>query len=206
MVDELAEDDSTVDNQLAANGNVNRELFAERYGLLKTTKFPKLLSEAPKESFADYLDELETDFNDICGGLSEIEMSVVLRNKPSALLFKDAYEKDKTGLLALQAIFTTKHGISFERVTDLVVRLPAYLSKTEDDLEKYLKDMADYGIEAEAAFSLLERAPRLISYDAAKQLSNKEFFFQLYHKFERADYLEIVHGFPYLLCVPDRKV
>ena len=41
----------------------------------------------PVDSFAEKLDQLESDFNDICGGLSQDEMSVILSNKPSALLF-----------------------------------------------------------------------------------------------------------------------
>lgn len=66
--------------------------------------------------------------------------------------------------------------------------------------------MAGYSIDPETAFSLLERCPRLISEDVAKQLTSKEFLFQLYHKFEREDYLQVVLGFPYMLTTPDRKL
>ena len=48
---------------------------------------------------------------------------------------------------------------------------------------------------------MLEMAPKVISEDVAAKLASQEFLFQLYHKMSREDFVQIVKGFPYMLCL-----
>ena len=63
-------------------------------------------------------------------------MKQVARFKPSALLFEQKYDEDKSGLLALSNVLESKN-VDLRRIVKLMVKYPALLTKTEDDLNEY---------------------------------------------------------------------
>lgn len=57
-----------------------------------------------------------------------------MRNKPTALFFEENFAKNKSGLKALISVFHEEHGVEMDRIVNLFVRNPAYLSKTVEQL------------------------------------------------------------------------
>ena len=124
-----------------------------------------------------------------------------MRNKPSALFFESDFETKKLGLKALISVFHEEHGVDMDRIVDLMLRNPVYLSKSVEQLHQYYTDMAEQGVESSVAFELLEDCPRLISENHAAKFKDQLFLFDLYLKMPHDKYMKIVRGFPYLLCL-----
>lgn len=66
--------------------------------------------------------------------------------------------------------------------------------------------MAEYGVDSADAFELFEKCPRLISENHAVKFKEQLFLFDLYLKMPQEQYMKIVRGFPYVLCLDQKKL
>jgi hypothetical protein len=55
------------------------------------------------------------------------------------------------------------------------------LSKSEDEINEFFSTLAKYYINKKDAFSLLNKCPKIISYDLESKLKDLVFLFDLYH-------------------------
>ena len=182
------------------------QMYSRRYGAIKRRYLPERISSMNPDTFEEEMDKLEAAFVNACGGLTDQQLKIVLKNKPSAFFFEEDFEKTQTGLKAMVSVFHEQLGIELSRVTDLMVRYPAHLSKSVDELKEYLSVMEQYGVDNQEAFELLEECPRLISQKHADKIKEQLFFFDLYHKMPQHKYMKIVKGFPYVLCLDQKKL
>jgi len=61
-------------------------------------------------------------------------MKIIAKTKPLVFLFDEEYEKNKTGIKAVQKVFCEDLGFSNEDVKIVVVRYPPILSKSEKEI------------------------------------------------------------------------
>jgi hypothetical protein len=61
-------------------------------------------------------------------------MKIIAKTKPLVFLFDEEYEKNKTGIKAVQKVFCEDLGFSKEDVKIVVARYPPILSKTETEI------------------------------------------------------------------------
>tara|TARA_B110000285_G_C15068836_1_gene586766 strand:- start:883 stop:1071 length:189 start_codon:yes stop_codon:yes gene_type:complete len=61
-------------------------------------------------------------------------MRIIAKTKPLVFLFDEEYEKNKTGIKAVQKVFCEDLGFSNEDVKIVVARYPPILSKSEKEI------------------------------------------------------------------------
>jgi len=61
-------------------------------------------------------------------------MKIIAKTKPLVFLFDEEYEKNKTGIKAVQKVFCEDLGFSNEDVKIVVARYPPILSKSEKEI------------------------------------------------------------------------
>jgi len=61
-------------------------------------------------------------------------MKIIAKTKPLVFLFDEEYEKNKTGIKAVQKVFYEDLGFSNEDVKIVVARYPPILSKSEKEI------------------------------------------------------------------------
>ena len=133
-------------------------------------------------------------------------MRIIAKAKPLVFLFDKEYERNKSGIKAVEKVFCQDLGFSKDDVKTVVTRYPPILSKTEEEIHQFFSFLQEQGLTKGKAMWSLKEAPRLISIDMETQLKEIVFLFELYHNISKKDTIKIFKSFPYLLCVPPRKI
>ena len=76
--------------------------------------------------------------------LTLTEIAYVMKHKPTFLFWKD--QTDGCGIASLVELLVDKYGFNLETVKTLVVKYPAILSKSQDQIENTFKLLEDQGI------------------------------------------------------------
>ena len=197
----VAEGEDANEPPLGDSSRQVHELFMQIYGKIKFRTMPQRMLTMDVTTFEHDIEKLEQAFVDACGGLNKNQVRIIVRNKPTALFFEEDFAKSKIGLRALISVFHEEKGIEMDRIVNLFVRNPAYLSKSIEQLQQFFIAMAEQGVENDVAFELLEDCPRLISENHAAKFKEQLFLFDLYLKMDHEKYMKIVRGFPYVLCL-----
>jgi len=93
------------------------------------------------------------------------EIKLIVKHKPSFFLFKEDFEKNKKGILAVYNVLNVLNKIEKSQIKSLIVRYPPILSKSEDEINQFFSTLAKYYINKKDAFNLLNKCPKIISYD-----------------------------------------
>ena len=133
-------------------------------------------------------------------------MRIIAKAKPLVFLFDEEYERNKSGIKAVEKVFCQDLGFSKDDVKTVITRYPPILSKTEEEIHQFFSFLQEQGLTKGKAMWSLKEAPRLISIDMEAQLKEIVFLFELYHNISKKDTIKIFKSFPYLLCVPPRKI
>lgn len=81
------------------------------------------------------------------------------------------------------------------------------LSKTGQDLDLTLNMLEKEGISNQEAIKLIFECPKLVSIKNMEGVMDEVFsLFELYHRIERHQVMEIFRGFPYLFCCDTLKM
>ena len=81
----------------------------------------------------------------------------------------------------IKKLICDEYGFSSETMKTLVVKYPAVLSKTKDEMTHFFTVLEKYKIGKEDAMSYLLDYPKIISVDIEKVLKEIVFLFELYH-------------------------
>ena len=101
--------------------------MCQRYGKYKLTNFPQRLFEMPFSELMACEQQLREEF-----GFSKQEIKHIASQKPTLLLFREEYQKESRGIIALKKVFCEEMNFPYEMVKNLVVKYPVILGKSED--------------------------------------------------------------------------
>lgn len=139
-------------------------------------------------------------------GFADHEIKHIMKYKPAFLLYQEDYDKKKSGLIAVNKYLVEKRKFDYQEVKTLIVKYPAILSKTEDQLHKQFADLRVHAIGKKEAMKYFMQCPRLLSVNIEEQIKEHSFLFDLYHKMPVEDLMKIFKEFPYVLCVSPLKI
>lgn len=175
----------------------------KKYGPFEVHQFPKKLAEKP--SYKKDVLAVERRIMDEYKFTLE-QMHYLIKQKPSILLLDDDYQLDKRGLKALKELLVDEMGLELKEFRRLVLNHPAVLNKTRDEMKATFAVMQEHKIHKQEGLKIITEMPKVLSYDIKKRLDEITFYFNLYNGFELEDTAKIFRGFPFIVCLPDRKL
>ena len=107
---------------------------------------------------------------------------------------------------ALEEFFVKKFGFDIELVRTLVVKYPYILSKTQEHLESVFLSLEQKGVTRAETMKLIFDCPKLISINLDESIKETVSLFQLYHKINQDQVMDVFKNFPYLFCCDTVKM
>lgn len=131
---------------------------------------------------------------------SQEQLLFLIRNKPSILLFDDEYRERKSGILAVYQVFHKEMNFTRNQVKALILRYPAVISLSVDELHTFFKLHRKLGFNDKQTLALFNEVPMIIS-QSEKKYEDVIFLFNLYFKMEPKHFVKIYREFPFMICL-----
>ena len=145
----------TVENN---GNNPTYKSMCKRYGKFKLVNFPDRYFTMDFSELMAKEQQLQNEF-----GFSKQELKHIIKQKPTLLMYKEEFQKDGRGILAIQKVLCEEMKQSNELVKNLIVKYPGILCKNEEQMREFFSILSKYGVSQQQAIRSLVEIPRLIS-------------------------------------------
>ena len=115
--------------------------------------------------------------------------------------------KEGEGIAAISQLLKDKYGFSQEVIRTLVLKNPHLLGKSRGEIDFFFDFLKRRkGIDELTTMKMLYEIPSLIQVDLVAKTKEIDELFGVYHNITPEEVTDIFLAFPYLYCVPAKKI